>query len=484
MLSFITTVKANSVEGLLEKLKQSNSDSVKAEIYLSIADELEYTQVDSSIYYGLKAIESANKNGYYGLIAKSEINVAYKYIFKGDFNGSIPHFQATVQLGKDEKDSILISSGYAGIGNCYFHQQEFASALEYFLLAYKVDLSIGDSTFIAADLNNIGNVYYQLEALENASTNYENALEMYRLVQNEKGQSTTLTNLANVYSDQQLYRKAISLLNKALAIDRDRNDLENEASVLNNLGAIYQELNQSDSATYYYHNAITIRTQLEDKEGIISTQLNLFALLLKSSSDKVEVEALKEMYDSAKAYRFTKHIVQATDLLQQVYHVNRQPDSAYKYLGEFVKWSDSLQNQEKIKAVASLQAKHELEMLQMMKQQQASEQIRVKLEKEARRDRLQYSGILIVISFLFLLIFFIGRVKLTEGMANGLIFFSFIVFFEFILVLTDPFVDKYSMGQPIIKLGANTFFALIIIPLHNYFEKRLRKRVVKKNEEL
>jgi hypothetical protein len=54
------------------------------------------------------------------------------------------------------------------------------------------------------------------------------------------------------------------------------------------------------------------------------------------------------------------------------------------------------------------------------------------------------------------------------------------VLFEFVLLLTDPFVETYTGGDPMVKLLINAAFAGFIFPLHSLLERLLKKRVVKK----
>ena len=65
-------------------------------------------------------------------------------------------------------------------------------------------------------------------------------------------------------------------------------------------------------------------------------------------------------------------------------------------------------------------------------------------------------------------------------MAEGITFFAFLLFFEFMLVLLDPYIDKYSSGEPVYKLLINALVAAAIFPLNALFEKVLKRRLMKK----
>ncbi|MFH1320425.1 MAG: hypothetical protein ABII90_07220 [Bacteroidota bacterium] len=62
-----------------------------------------------------------------------------------------------------------------------------------------------------------------------------------------------------------------------------------------------------------------------------------------------------------------------------------------------------------------------------------------------------------------------------------MIFFTFLLFFEFTLVLSDPYIERFSAGAPAIKLAFNAILAAMIFPLHSFFEGKLKERIMKGN---
>jgi len=69
-------------------------------------------------------------------------------------------------------------------------------------------------------------------------------------------------------------------------------------------------------------------------------------------------------------------------------------------------------------------------------------------------------------------------------MAEGIIFFSFLILFEFLLVLADPYIEVWSGGAPGIKLLFNAGVAALIFPAHAFFEASLRGRLVKQSRSV
>jgi uncharacterized membrane protein len=60
-----------------------------------------------------------------------------------------------------------------------------------------------------------------------------------------------------------------------------------------------------------------------------------------------------------------------------------------------------------------------------------------------------------------------------------LIFIFFILIFEFLLVVLDPWVETITDGEVGFKIGINSIMALLIFGIHQISEKRLKKALIK-----
>ncbi|MBL4658455.1 MAG: hypothetical protein JKX73_10675 [Flavobacteriales bacterium] len=141
---------------------------------------------------------------------------------------------------------------------------------------------------------------------------------------------------------------------------------------------------------------------------------------------------------------------------------------------------DSAFNHIKAMEVGKLEAKFEKDLVldeEEFQESQAAKKIEAEIK---RRDNLQQFGILIFLIALVVGVFMSGKFRLHVRLAEGLIFLTFLMIFEFSLVLLDPFTESLAGGSPVMKLGINALFAGIIFPLHQFFESTLKKRIVSK----
>ncbi|PCH91783.1 MAG: hypothetical protein COB85_08755 [Bacteroidetes bacterium] len=159
------------------------------------------------------------------------------------------------------------------------------------------------------------------------------------------------------------------------------------------------------------------------------------------------------------------------------YSAEGQYEKAYANQLLYSAVKDSLFDEDKSKEIGKLEAKYEME--RTIEEEKRKKEIEEKIQRDAesRRNNLQYSGILIFIVLLFTGVFMVGRFSLPIRLAEGVVFFAFLLFFEFTLVLLDPYIEELSSGAPAIKLGFNAVLAGLIFPLHSFFEERLKKNI-------
>ena len=94
----------------------------------------------------------------------------------------------------------------------------------------------------------------------------------------------------------------------------------------------------------------------------------------------------------------------------------------------------------------------EIEMAEMERERKVAEELKIKTQKTERRNLLEYSGMVIGLIIIGLFVTLLGFVKVRHWVAEGITFFVFLLFFEFLLVLLDPYMDKFTKGEPAYKL--------------------------------
>ena len=210
-----------------------------------------------------------------------------------------------------------------------------------------------------------------------------------------------------------------------------------QAANLGNIGSLYAQIGEYKKAEVTIQKAIALSKELGVKKFL-----------------KTQYQDLSDLYDTT-----------------------NRPTEAFAAFKLYILYSDSISNEENTKAQTRTEMKYEYEKAALVVEQEEKDASRKMSEARSRRDNLQYSVILIAILILFGSVLTLGFINVGERMAEGIIFFSFLILFEFVLVLADPYIARWSGGAPGIKLLFNAGIAALIFPMHSFFESKLKKRL-------
>ena len=224
-----------------------------------------------------------------------------------------------------------------------------------------------------------------------------------------------------------------------------------------------------------------INKEIGNKQGIAVSNINIGVIYTEQKQYDKAIERISEGLKLAKNIGHKEWMQLAYKSFTDLYVKQKNHKKALEYHQLYVQTKDSLFNEEKSKDIGRVEARHETEM-QMMEEQAKVKAEADKIEKEKkRRNYWQYSAIFIVFVILFLSLFLLTRFHIPITVAEGIIFTVFLLFFEFILVLAEPWIEAISHGEPAIILACNAALAGMIFPFHSFFEAKVKERIVKQS---
>ena len=482
--------ESQKTDSLIELLQSELHDTVRINTLKSLAIKLKLQNPDTSILLSSLALELSQKNNWEKGIGTCYHVLGELYWRKSNYSLSLSYYDKAVdiwgQFIEEKPNSIFalkaMASTTGNIGVVYSNLGNYPQALKYYFRTLEVMEKIDNKKAIATMLGNIGIIYYYEGDYPEAMKYYLKALEMAEELGNESAVSRHLGNIGIIYFVQGDFQKSLDYYMRAMELD---NELENRRGVarhLGNIGIVYFELGKYPEAMEYYLNALKIKRQLGVKNLYASTLGNIGTLL-----------TVIESYDEAEAYLDSalqvsqlagiNDIAWIYEAFAELYEKQHRFKDALENLKLAEQWNDTLFNEQKSKEIGKLEAKHEFETAESERKRLAEEERVMLREAQHRRDNLQYSGILIFLALLGIGLFAVVARPLRAvrpiylRLSEGMIFFTFLLFFEFTLVLLDPYIEAYSAGAPAIKLGFNAVLAALIFPLHSFFETKLKKRL-------
>ena len=413
------------------------NDSTVIVNLLHDASELFDIQPNSSLELAKEARQLALNIRSNTLQLRAERTLGYFYTQLGEYDLASEHYFKSLDLNGTK--NAIAAAIFDRLGEIMRQNGSFDDAYKYHKKSLQIHYKANDSMGLAYTFNSIGLVHELIEDFDSALFYHHKSLLIKEAMGNISGMADSYSNMGTIYRRTGDLEKALEMQLKTLDIDLEQGDKINIAITHNNLAVLYMDLDELDRAALHLNKALHLASK-------------------------------------AKARDINKYANQQLSVLQEKLGDYKK---AYNYFKTYTVLKDSLFNEDKSKEIGKLEARHEFESAEIERKKLEEERRAASAKAERRRNNLQYSGILIFIVLLFAGVFELGRFSIPVRLAEGMIFFSFLLFFEFTLVLLDPYIERYSSGAPAIKLAFNAVLAGLIFPLHAFFEGRLKKNLAK-----
>ena len=404
----------------------------------AVASNYLYSNPDSAFIVAKQMYRLSEKND-----DKWEMGIAlniqgYSFYFKGDYAKALERFNGSLILKEEINDQEGIAVAHVGIGNVCYIQKDFKQTLAHYNKAVVIYKDLKDQESMAMVYVNIGAVNYQINDYSSALLYYKKALKAYRRMDDKLGISNCKTNIGIIHYERKEYDKALVNYNVSVDLCKETGDLTGLPNLYVAIGEIQIVTGEKDKAVASFLKGLKIAKDLGLQHGE------------------------QQAYNS----------------LSDLYEKDNDHKQALAYYKLYTSIKDSLFNEDKSKEIGKIEASHEFEMGQMEHKREKDRIQKEQATAKARSDNLQYSGILIFLVIIFTIVFMLGKFSIPIKLAEGMIFFAFLLFFEFMLVILDPCIENYSGGAPAIKLGFNAVLAAMIFPLHSLFESRMKKKLL------
>ena len=389
---------------------------------------------------------------FYTIIDKSTL---YSIMF--DYVKALEGFNKAIVYFEQKNDSIGLATAYANLGNLFYAQKNYEKSLEYNFKALNISKELrGGNVNTANTLLNIGNVYLEKKEYTNAKEYYLKAGKLFDKALNTEGSLKVKLNMALIYRHQLEYKKAIQINNEVISLTNDSSYVSTKTQALINNGsfflALYKDTLNDQTSEVQYKN--------------IKNELYL------DNSIKNSIKAL-DILEDANIPRSIKTVYLN---LSEAYGFKKDYKTSRDYLIKHHELKDSMFNQENQKKIDALTAERD----RIEAERTAEKEAQIQAEKISRRNNIQYLSISVGIGILLVLMLFNSKLKMNEWVARAFVFITFILLFEFVLVVIDPFTDEYSEGEPLVKLGINLAIAFILYPMHQFFSRKVTTKLIQR----
>jgi serine phosphatase RsbU (regulator of sigma subunit) len=299
--------------------------------------------------------------------------------------------------------------GYRNIGN--YHQ-----ALECFFKGITLSEVSKDYESLAYNLQSIGDIYNKKGNYDKAIPYIEKGKEAFEKINNLEGIGYCHYTLGQVYHNQKAFAKAIESYGHAIEIRKKIKDDDGLATVINRLGMVYKGIKDYPNALQYHQEALQVYEKLDSKRNIVWANLCIAQVYKVTNNYDEAIELLEKYLPLAKKIQAKDHIKDMYQELMDCHEALKDYTNAHKATQLFIAYKDS--------ALAS-STLQEIEYLQMAYDKEKREREVEELKNVQKSKQFWYfwwiGGILLALSFVLLLVFFLVRGNQKQRRANAIL---------------------------------------------------------------
>jgi tetratricopeptide (TPR) repeat protein len=414
-------------------------------------------------------------------------NLSQSY-FNVDPQKGIEYATKSVALSKKLDRNEDLADSYSMLGLNYLVFGDYQASADYYYKSLLIYEELDSQTDIADCSGNLGMLYSMLEDNDKAVNYFDRAYDIYKADGNEVGITNVLIHKGNINVNTGMAAKGIEFYLEALDLSTKINDDFLHGNVLGNLANAYLETGELDKALDYFDQTYKKYSELGDQRQIVYTLFNYSILYHKKAQKGNNKYFISKALDyahkaesSAEKISLGELSYQIYEKLAQLYKEKGKLSKAYDYFEKFHNAKESVIDRNKAEEIGKIQAKYELEKEQIEEDIKREAEERKIQEELVYRNNIQYLSVTLIIIVLFISIFLIPRMKYSNLLLDGIVLVTFLLFYELLLIIAEPWVEDISNNVPIVKLLINCSLALTFIPIHR-LEMRLRKKYSKKKQ--
>ena len=228
---------------------------------------------------------------------------------------------------------------------------------------------------------------------------------------------------------------------------------------------IYTKLKQFDSAGFYFNKALPYFEQKTSEVNRINFYGQLGDYYQKTENYDKAIEYFQKVKEMGERNGQLENTQAALKHLDSIYERKGDFKLANAYNGLYYQYKDSIDKLKKENELTQIEAFDE--------QQRHQRALAEEQELKAKRNRIQYMGIIIGIAILFVALVMMGWFKVSANTIRAIGFFSFLIFFEFIFLVFKKNIYGITQGEPLYDLAFMIGLAAILVPLHHWLEHRV-----------
>jgi two-component system NarL family sensor kinase len=343
----------------LVQLVPKKSDTALVHLYISIGQQYENFDLDSSKYFYNKAKSLSEEISYPKGILKFIANYTYVLNLEGKLNESLQLNKSAIPIALKTKDSHFIASAYSNTASSYQYLEKYDLAIQNYLKALDYLNNTSNAKNLSIIYANLTSLYENLGQNEKSLEFAIKSEDIARKFQFTNELANALTNKSNALSNLLRFEEAEIAVDEALLLaDELESDFVRMTNLLNK-SHIYMQLNKSHLILPFVEESLLLSRKLENQHGEILSLIGLTDYYLYTNNYEASYQSIFQAMELAREYGSLETLRNCALTFSNVSLAKRDFDLFHKYAS----LHDSLDNVIKLneinKTVIDISEKYE-----------------------------------------------------------------------------------------------------------------------------
>jgi signal transduction histidine kinase/DNA-binding response OmpR family regulator len=349
-------------------------------------------------------------------ISEAVYNQSSVFRLRGKYDSALAVLLKVKPIFKELRDSTAYADYLGDIGYLYSLKNDSKNALIHLLEALKIYKLTGSTKNLALLYNRFGMLYRDEKLYDSALFYYKESLKINDATGFKLGASANLLNIGTLYEQKGEHQTAIDYYLKALEMKEQLRDKQGKLKCFNNIGMSYMNLGKVSKAIEYHEKSLALAQQYNSNLDIAMSYINLGFDYQKGKNNAKALHYTLKGMEMAKQINDLTLLRESARVLYETYQVLNNYREAFKYHVMFKTYSDSIVNENNLKALAEIQTKYNV-----AKKENEITELKIgknKQELQIQTLRAWYNlAIGLFIAFLVLALFFYYRSRVSRKLS-------------------------------------------------------------------
>ena len=361
------------IDSLKHLITTADQDSSHIRLLWSLGNKYRGTMPDTALLYYQQALDISTELKRKEDMVSTYQRIGAMMIRKGSYDQAIEQYLASLEICEEIGNKKGIAKAYNDMGIAYKNQGSYDKAIEYYLLSLRIKEELGDRGGMSSSYNNIAVIYAMQNIDDKAIEYFQKSLEIKEELGNIRGMASSYNNIAIIYARQDVFGEAIEYFQKALEINEETDNKMGASLCHANIGNVQKNQGAYDQAIESYRESLVLKEELGEKRGMAMLYKNISDLNIEladsiATNEQQRLDYLNKAIAngrlSLELAREIKALPQessAAFTLQKAFAMLGRYEEAYEYAAIYVAARDSLENEERTRAIQDMATKYETE---------------------------------------------------------------------------------------------------------------------------